>query len=76
MSGYHYVRPYRRQNGTLVRGHMRRNPGPRIGAAGVLFFVLILAIFGGVGRGHASGTGIRSGVGTTQHQTASPAKTP
>jgi hypothetical protein len=24
VSGYHYVRPYRRRNGTVVRGHLRR----------------------------------------------------
>lgn len=72
MSGSHYVRPYRRGNGTLVHGHMRRNPGRRIGAVGVLLFVLVLAVLGGLAHGHASGTR----VGTTQHSVARPVNTP
>jgi hypothetical protein len=76
VSGYHYVRPYRRRNGSLVRGHLRRNPGPRVGAVGVLLFIALLALLGGLVRGHASETGIRTSVGTTQPAGVTPAKTP
>lgn len=76
MSGYHYVRPYRRQNGTLVRGHLRRNPAPRIRAAGVILFITLLALLGGLARGHARETNVRTGVGTTQSSGVTPAKTP
>ena len=78
MSGYHYVRPYRRRDGTLVRGHMRRNPCSRIGAVGVLLFVLVMAILGGLAHGLTtrSGTSVRSGVGMVQQHNTSPAKVP
>jgi hypothetical protein len=42
MSGYHNVRPYRRRNGTYVRGHVRRNPTRPIGVVGVILFVLFV----------------------------------
>jgi hypothetical protein len=75
--GYHYVRPYRRRDGTLVHGHMRRNPSPRIGAASVLLFVVVLAILGGLAHGHTSGTGVRAHVESTVQQPVKlPAKTP
>ncbi len=76
VSGYHYVRPYRRRNGSLVRGHLRRNPRPRVGAVGVLLFIALLALLGGLMRGHASETSIRTSVGTTQPSGVTPAKTP
>lgn len=78
MSGSHYVRPYRRRDGTVVHGHIRRNPCPRIGAAGVLVFVLTMAILGGLAHGHTnrSGTIVRTDVGVVQQQSASPAKVP
>jgi hypothetical protein len=76
VSSYHYVRPYRRRNGTLVHGYLRRNPRPRIGAGAVILFVLMLVILGGLANGHASGTSVRPSVGTTQQSSASPTDTP
>jgi hypothetical protein len=78
MSGYHYVRPYRRRDGTIVHGHMRKNPCPRIGATGVLLFVLIMAILGGLAYGHTSrsGTSVRSGVEIVRQHSTTPAKVP
>ena len=75
-SGYHYVRPYRRRNGSPVRGHLRRNPGPRIGAAGMLLFIALLALLGGLMHGHASETSVRTSVGTTQPSGATLATPP
>jgi hypothetical protein len=56
MSGYHYVRPYRRRNGTYVRGHVRRNPTRPIGVLGVIFFAAFIAWLGGMAHGQADGT--------------------
>ena len=74
MSGSHYVRPYRRRDGTLVHGHTRRNPSPRIGPTGVFFFVIVLVIVGGLvlGHGHEGGTSVRHSVETTQQHVNSP----
>lgn len=45
MTGYHYVRPHTRSNGTRVRGHTQRNPSrpsAGAGAGGILFLLLVL----------------------------------
>lgn len=57
MTSYHYVRPYRRKDGTLVRGHKRRNPSGRIGAGAVLLFVALLLILGSHAHAHGAGSG-------------------
>lgn len=76
MTSNHYVRPYRRKDGTLVRGHRRRNPAPRIGAWGVLLFVALLVILGSLTRAHSSESGSYSKSGPTQHSAVTPAKAP
>ena len=76
MTGYHYVRPYRRQDGTLVRGHKRRNPAPRIGVRGVLLFVAVLVILGSLAHSHSSGTEPHSKSSTSQQSAVTSAKTP
>jgi hypothetical protein len=73
--GYHNVQPYRRKDGTRVRGHKRRNPSPRIGAWGVLLFVALLVILGSLAQAHSSGSGQGKGE-TTQHSAVTSAKTP
>lgn len=53
MTGYHYVRPHVRRTGTHVRGHYRRNPsGVGGGAAGIIAFLLILAVLHGATSRH------------------------
>lgn len=64
MSGYHYVRPYRRRNGSYVRGHVRRNPTRPIGVVGVILFLLFVAWLAGQTHG---------GAGTTSHTNVTPA---
>jgi hypothetical protein len=67
---HHNVRPYRRKDGTLVRGHKRRNPPARIGARAVLLFIALLVILGGLAHGHGTGSGQRS-KGVSPHYSAS-----
>jgi hypothetical protein len=59
MTDYHYVEPYRRKDGTWVRGHTRRNPSPKNvigGGGGVLtFFVAVLIVAAIWSLGHGSG---------------------
>ncbi len=76
MSGYHYVRPYRRKDGTLVRGHMARNPAPHIGAGAVLLVVALLVILGSVAHAHAGGINQHGKDGTAQHSAVTSTKAP
>ena len=76
MSGYHYVRPYRRKDGTPVCGHMARDPAPRIGPRGVLLLVALLVILGSLAHGHSGGTDQQGKSRTTQHSVVTSAKTP
>lgn len=76
VSSHHYVQPYRRANGTLVRGHTARNPGTRIGARGVLLVIALLVILGSLVHAHASDTGQPRSGGVTQHSLVTSAKTP
>jgi hypothetical protein len=74
VTAYHYVRPYRRKDGTLVRGHKRRSPPARIGARTVLLFVALLVILGSVAYAHGAGSGQRS-KGVSPHYSASTSAT-
>lgn len=44
MTGYHYVRPHARSNGSHVRGHVQRNPSRASAGAGLPIVLLILLI--------------------------------
>jgi hypothetical protein len=73
---HHYVRPYRRKDGTLVRGYKRRNPPARIGARAVLLFVALLVILGSLAHAYGSGPGQRSRGVSPQYSASTSATTP
>jgi hypothetical protein len=62
VTGYHSVRPYTRKDGTRVRGHSRRNPSPAgAGAwAGLLVFLLLLALLHAAADHHAAAHSVRA----------------
>lgn len=66
MSGYHYVRPYRRSNGTYVRGHRRRNPSRPMGIGAVIVFVIIVLSLTAHSHGQTQGTSTPANVSTVQ----------
>jgi hypothetical protein len=43
VTGYHYVRPHTRSNGSYVRGHVQRNPS-RTSAGAVLPIILLILL--------------------------------
>ena len=71
-----YVRPYRRKDGTRVRGHMRRKPSPRIGAEAMLLVSALLMVLGYLMHPHSGSTELRQGGETISHSTVSPADSP
>lgn len=74
MSGYHYVRSYRRKDGTLVRGHVRHNPAKRVGAWGVFLFVALMIILGSLTQTHSGTPRTHSNINSTQHSVVAPTK--
>jgi hypothetical protein len=76
VTGYHDVRPYRRKDGTPIRGHRRRNPAPRIGVRSVVLFIALLIILGSLAHAHPGGSSSHSKSGQTQPSAATATKTP
>lgn len=76
LTGYHYVRQYRRKDGTMVRGHKRHNPPARIGARAVLLFVALLLILGSLAHAHGAGSGQRSANVLPQYSASTSGTTP
>lgn len=66
MTGYHNVRPYRRRDGTYVRGHVRRNPTRSISVSGVILLIVLVAWLSALAHSHAQGTG-RTNSPNVQH---------